>query len=67
MGCNHDCESCSGSCGEPESLLKKPHEKSTIRTGKRPKKFKILRAYSILSYGRRSIALQFCSQSRHMP
>ena len=31
MGCNHDCESCSGSCGEPESLLKKPHEKSTIR------------------------------------
>ena len=31
MGCNHDCESYSGSCGEPESLLKKPHEKSTIR------------------------------------
>ena len=31
MGCNHDCESSSGSCGEPESLLKKPHEKSTIR------------------------------------
>ena len=42
-------------------------KKSLIRTGKRPKKFKILRVYSILSYGRRPIALQFCSQSRHMP
>ena len=31
MGCTHDCGSCSSSCGEPESLLKKPHEKSTIR------------------------------------
>lgn len=31
MGCNHDCDSCSGSCGEPESMLKKPHEKSSIR------------------------------------
>lgn len=31
MGCNHDCGSCSAGCGEPESLLKKPHEKSSIR------------------------------------
>lgn len=31
MGCNHDCGSCSSNCGEPESLLKKPHEKSSIR------------------------------------
>ena len=31
MGCNHDCESCGGSCGEPESLLKAPHPLSSIR------------------------------------
>lgn len=30
MGCNHNCESCSSNCGEPQSLLKQPHEKSTI-------------------------------------
>ena len=31
MGCNHDCESCGGSCGEPESLLKAPHPLSNIK------------------------------------
>ena len=34
-------------------------KKSLIRTGKRPKKFKILRAYSILSYGRRLSRFSF--------
>ena len=31
MGCNHDCDSCGGSCGEPESLLKAPHPLSKIK------------------------------------
>lgn len=31
--CNHDCSSCSSSCGErdPKSFLEKPHEKSKIK------------------------------------
>jgi Mrp family chromosome partitioning ATPase len=31
MGCSHNCDSCSGGCGTPESLLVKPNELSTIR------------------------------------
>ncbi len=31
MGCTHDCESCGGSCGTQESMLKAPHEKSNIK------------------------------------
>ncbi len=31
MGCTHDCSSCSSGCGEPESMLVKPHDRSTIR------------------------------------
>jgi Mrp family chromosome partitioning ATPase len=31
MGCNHDCGSCSSSCGEPQSLLKAPHALSNIK------------------------------------
>lgn len=34
-------------------------KKSTIRTGKHPKKFRILRAYSILSYAYPSIVREF--------
>ena len=30
MGCSHNCESCSGSCGQPESLLVAPNKLSTI-------------------------------------
>ena len=30
MGCSHNCESCSGSCGHPECLLVAPNKLSTI-------------------------------------
>ena len=29
--CNHDCSSCSSKCSNPESLLAKPHELSTVK------------------------------------
>lgn len=31
MGCSHNCESCGGSCGQPESLLVAPHPRSTVK------------------------------------
>lgn len=31
MGCSHNCESCSGGCGEPQSLLVKPNALSSIK------------------------------------
>ncbi len=33
MGCSHDCSSCSSECAsrKTESLLKKPHEKSSVK------------------------------------
>lgn len=31
MGCDHNCSSCSSHCGEPESLLEKPHELSHVK------------------------------------
>ena len=31
MGCSHNCESCSGSCGQPESLQVAPNKLSKIR------------------------------------
>ena len=29
--CNHDCSSCSSKCSNPESLLAKPHELSSVK------------------------------------
>ena len=31
MGCSHNCDSCSGGCGEPQSLLVKPNALSSIK------------------------------------
>ena len=31
MGCTHNCESCSSGCSDPKSLMKPPHELSSIR------------------------------------
>lgn len=31
MGCSHNCESCAGSCGQPESLLVAPNKRSSIK------------------------------------
>ena len=38
-------------------------KKSTVRTEKRPKKFRILRAYSILSYEHLPMGRLFCRNS----
>lgn len=31
MGCSHNCESCSSSCGQPKSLQVAPNQHSTVR------------------------------------
>lgn len=31
MGCAHECSTCAGSCGQPESLMEKPNPLSTVK------------------------------------